>query len=39
MVKGGSNILTALNFKEKVKFLCLLRGIYGYTLKKSIPLF
>jgi len=33
--KGGANTLTGLNFEAKVDFLDLLRGIDGYTVKKS----
>jgi hypothetical protein len=33
--KGGANTHTGLNFEEKVDFLDLLKGIYGYTVQKS----
>jgi hypothetical protein len=33
--KGGANTLTGLNFEKKVDFTDLLRGIKGYSIKKS----
>ena len=33
--KGGAKTLTGLNFEEKVDFIDLLKGIKGYTVKKS----
>jgi len=33
--KGGANTLTGLNFEKKVDFLDLLKGIPGYSVKKS----
>jgi hypothetical protein len=33
--KGGANTLTGLNFEKKVDFTDLIRGIKGYSIKKS----
>ena len=33
--KGGAKTLTGLNFEKKVDFIDLLKGIKGYTVKKS----